>query len=117
MEIVITERDFAVVDIPERKELQPSPLGQPISSGPNVSADIRKVVMDALPKVLMEKVRAIWDVLDGYDLASFEVCVNVAGKPFGVGLEGEMKLTFERNSRATKGNALTDPHASVALDP
>jgi len=47
------------------------------------------------------KVESIWNVIEGYELASLEVSVDVSGKPFGVGMEGKMKLRFERKKLTT----------------
>lgn len=95
MELLVTERDFASVGV-HPADVDRLNLDERVSSGGEEIVELRKAVMDALPKVLLEKVGKIWNVLEGYELTSFDVRVNVAGKPFGVGLEGEMTLHLSR---------------------
>src|SRR6516165_7085893 len=100
MELVITEQDFDRAGI-KPEDIERLRLGQQVSSGPGDSNAVHKAVMDALPKALVAKVESIWNVIEGYEMASREVSVDVSGKPIGVGMEGKMKLRLERKKLTT----------------
>lgn len=52
----------------------------------------KKIVLDALPKVLAKKMEEIMP--KNWEIKEIVLKVNVAGKPFGIGLEGDASVKF-----------------------
>lgn len=96
LKLILKQEDFPD-EIAPPVRAHSSPLGAEIGERTSVeSGNLRQAVMDALPKVLARRIESIWNVVEGFELASFEVKVGIEGKPFGVGVDGEAKLLFQR---------------------
>lgn len=96
MTLILREDDFKAhieSSVPTRSSPLGREIGDPSAGEP---AGLRQAVMDALPKVLARRIEAIWNVVEGFELTAFEVKVGIEGKPFGVGIDGEASLHFER---------------------
>lgn len=57
-----------------------------------LSADstLKRVVFDALPKVIASRVEAA--IPEGFTVQEIEFNISVSGKPFGIGVGGDVKV-------------------------
>lgn len=95
MEVLLTEEDFRKFGGFETTKRKDN-LGVSVSAGNGQDDATRQAVLDALPSVLAKKLETVWNVFEGYQLKTVELKVSFGGKPFGVGVDGEMTLSFEQ---------------------
>lgn len=97
MNIEITEADFsnvytkAEIDV-EIKGLGKETLGAPSTEALDRDEKRRRAVFDALPRVLADKFNKM--VPGDWCIKEVILKVNISGKPFGVGVEGDATVKF-----------------------
>jgi hypothetical protein len=97
MNIEITEADFKRVysnkEIEvELKGLSKDTLGAKSGEITDIEEKRKNAVIDALPRVLADKMERIMP--KDWTIKEIVLKINIGGKPFGVGLEGDATVKF-----------------------
>jgi hypothetical protein len=93
MNLVITDQDFEnVFDTGEIKRLKSG--STEFILGPDRAASI----IDALPRVIAERIRRI--IPEDYTVLEIQIKVSLSGTPFGIGVGGDATVKFgPKNSK------------------
>jgi hypothetical protein len=87
MQVVITEKDYEeALGVPDAKLLAAKKKEEVLGPEPNLA------IIDALPRVLAERVRKMIPV--DYEIREITIKVIISGTPFGVGVGGDATIKF-----------------------
>lgn len=87
-EIVLDEQDF---DPAVRGALQAKQAGNRVLGGDVLGGDeARRRLIDAMPKAIASRLEKI--VPANFKIKEIELAIRVKGSPFGMGLEGDIKV-------------------------
>jgi len=55
-------------------------------------------IVERLPKIIITKISSM--APDGYYLETLTISFNIKGAPFGIGVEGEVQVTYKKSTPA-----------------
>jgi hypothetical protein len=64
---------------------------------PMSAENARRIMLDALPRAIVKRIEGL--VPEGFELSKVELTFKVDGRPFGIGVGGEVNATFSPKGR------------------